>query len=67
MANVIEGELPEGGRLFAAFDETARFVTPAVAHSRFGALLSPFASEAAAREGLAAAGAEPVAKRKGVQ
>lgn len=54
---VVEAEHPERGRLFAAIDPSVRFVEAAVAELRFGAFLTPFASEEAARAALEAAGA----------
>lgn len=64
-AVILSGDHPRHGRLFAAWDSETRCTTPAVAHSRFSAFLTPFNTESAAIEAMAAAGAEiePVAGR----
>lgn len=58
----IRGEHPTHGTLWAQVDPGTREPPEkaAVAHSKFAAHLSPFASEAAAREALAAAGARVI-------
>jgi hypothetical protein len=58
-SNLIMGK-SEAGTVFAAFDAAARFSEARIADTRFGALLSPFKSEADARAALAAADAEVV-------
>jgi hypothetical protein len=52
---VLEAEHP-AGRLYAAVNDEVRFTEGAVSHSKFGASLTPFRTDDAAREALAAAG-----------
>lgn len=55
--NVISAPHPSGGTLFAAVDPRARYCSSKVSELRFGALLTPFKSEAEAQAALTEAGA----------
>ena len=55
-SNLIMGK-SDAGTVFAAFDAAARFTEPKIADTRFGALLTPFRSQADALAALAAADA----------
>lgn len=57
-STILEAIGPDGAKLFACVDPAARYVTPAVASSRFSASLNPFPDEATAQVALRAAGAE---------
>lgn len=57
-ALVLEAPHPEKGRVYAAVDPAARYVSPRVCEFRFSALLSPYTSEEEARAALAEAGAD---------
>jgi hypothetical protein len=48
------------GKLFAAVDASARYVTPKVQEMRFAASLSPFPDRAAAEAALTTAGASNI-------
>lgn len=54
---VVSGDVPGAGKLYAAVDPSARYVTPLPCAMRFAALLAPFPSVEAAQAALAAAGA----------
>lgn len=54
--NIIVGEHPTKGRMFAVVDPTARYVTAAVSATRMGAFLAPFSNSDAALTALAEAG-----------
>lgn len=56
--DLLIGRLPDTTPLFAAVDQAARFVQPAVRSSRLGARLAPFSTREAALAALAEAGAE---------
>jgi len=57
-ADLLVGRLPDGSRLWAAVDATARFVQPGLRSSRLGARLAPFPDRQAAEAALIEAGAE---------
>ena len=54
---VLSGDVPGGGKLYAAVDPSARYVTPMPCAMRFAATLAPFPSVEAATAALAGAGA----------
>jgi hypothetical protein len=54
-SNVLTADHPTRGLLWAAFDPSARYIVPTVAHSRWSARMAPFNSEDEARKALAAA------------
>lgn len=54
---VLSGDLPGAGRLYAAVDPSARYVTPLPCTLRFAAQLAPYPSVEAAVAALEAAGA----------
>lgn len=56
---VVHAKHPTLGTIFAAVDSAVRFTPPRIGDTRFGAVLTPFATEEAARAALRAAGAEP--------
>lgn len=56
-ACVVSGDVPGAGKLYAAVDPSARYVTPLPCAIRFAALLAPFPSIDAATAALEAAGA----------
>lgn len=56
LRNVIIGDHPIKGRMFAVVDPSARYVTPSVASTRMGAWLAPFSNTAAALTALSEAG-----------
>lgn len=54
---IISGEHPSLGKLYAAVDPSARYISPKVQELRFAALLTPFKTEADAVSALIEAGA----------
>ena len=59
-STILEADHPERGRLFAAVDGSARYVSPALAALRFAALLTPYPDAATALAALKEAGASPI-------
>lgn len=54
---IVSGDLPDGAKLYAAVDPSARYCQPLPCAMRFAALLAPFPSVEAASAALGAAGA----------